>query len=201
MCLKCYYGIICNTWTKCTLGRELFGVALYDQICEQAIGNYGLITTMDAEALGVRRKDLVEWVRLGRLTRIGHGVYRIEHYLPTEYDRYADAVAIVGRDAALWGESVLAMHNLAMVNPLCVRVATGRRVRKALPKWIELVKKPEGAEEDVFEGIRCQNLASVILECRGKLMTDRLLGAIDDASRRGLLRSGEVEMLNREFER
>ena len=39
---------------KCTLGRELFGMALYDQICEQAIGNYGLITTMDAESLGVK---------------------------------------------------------------------------------------------------------------------------------------------------
>ena len=194
------YDIIPRTRTKCTLGGELFDMTLYDQICEQAIGNYGLITTMDAESLGVRRKDLVEWVKLGRLTRLGHGVYRIAHYLPTEYDRYAEAVAIVGKDAALWGESVLAMHNLAMVNPLRVQVATGRRVRKALPKWIELVKKPEGAEEDVFEGIRCQNLASVILECRGKLMTDRLLGAIDDASRRGLLRSGEVEMLNREFE-
>ena len=53
-------------------------MALYDQICEQAIGSYGLITTMDAESLGVRRKDLVEWVKLGRLTRLGHGVYRIE---------------------------------------------------------------------------------------------------------------------------
>ena len=176
-------------------------MTLYDRICEQAIGNYGLITTMDAESLGVRRKDLVEWVKLGRLTRLGHGVYRIEHYLPTEYDRYADAVAIVGKDAALWGESVLAMHNLAMVNPLRVQIATGRRVRKVLPKWIELVKKPEGASEDVFEGIRCQNLASVILECRGKLMTDRLHDAIDDASRRGLLRSGEVEVLNKEFRR
>lgn len=59
-------------------------MAQYDQICEQAIGNYGLVTTAEAEALGVRRKDIAEWVKLGRLTRLGHGVYRIEHYLPTE---------------------------------------------------------------------------------------------------------------------
>ena len=176
-------------------------MALYDQICEQAIGNYGLVTTAEAELLGVRRKDLGEWVKLGRLTRLGHGVYRIEHYLPTEYDRYAEAVLLVGRGAALWGESVLAMHNLAMVNPLRIQVATDRRVRKVLPKWIELVKKPDKAEEDIFEGIRCQNLASVIRECRGKVMTERLCSAIDDATRRGLLRSGEVEMLNKEFGR
>ena len=174
---------------------------LYDQVCEQAIGNYGLITTKEAEAMGVRRKDICEWVKLGRLTRIGHGVYRIEHYLPMEYDRYAEAVLLVGEDAVLWGESVLAMHNLAMVNPLRVQVATSRRVRKSLPKWIELVKKPCNDEVDIFEGIRCQNLASVILECRGKLMTDRLHGAIDDAARKGLLRSSELEMLNREFAR
>ena len=54
------YDIIPRTRTKCTLGGELFDMTLYDQICEQAIGNYGLITTMDAESLGVRRKDLVE---------------------------------------------------------------------------------------------------------------------------------------------
>lgn len=176
-------------------------MTLYDQICELAVGNYGLITTMEAESLGVRRKDLVEWVKLGRLNRLGYGVYRINHYLPTEYDRYAEAVALVGKDAALWGESVLAMHNLAMVNPLRVQVATARRVRKALPKWIELVKKPKGAQEDVFEGVRCQNLAQTILGCRGKLMTDRLQDAIDDATRKGLLRCSEVEMLNREFNR
>lgn len=176
-------------------------MALYDQVCEQAIGNYGLITTKEVESLGIRRKDLGEWVKLGRLVRLGHGVYRIEHYLPTEYDRYTEAVALVGKDAALWGESVLAMHNLAMVNPLRVQVATGRRVRKLLPKWIDLVKKPVDAEVDVFEGIRCQNLASVLQDCRGKLMTDRLLDAIDDASRRGLLRSGEVEKLKKDFER
>ena len=174
-------------------------MALYDQICEQAIGNYGLITTKEAAALGVRRKDLGEWVRLGRLERLGHGVYRIEHYLPTEYDRYAEAVLLVGKDAALWGESVLAMHNLALVNPLRVQVATGRRVRKSLPKWIEVVKKTSNGEVDTFEGIPCQNLASVILECRGRLMTERLLGAITDAAYRGLLRSSELEMLTREF--
>ncbi len=172
---------------------------LYDKLCELAIGNYGLVTTAEAEALGIRRKDLAEWVKLGRLTRLGRGVYRIEHYLPTEYNRYAEAVAIVGKDAALWGESVLAMHNLAMVNPLRVRVAAERRVRRALPKWIELVKMPSGGEVDVFEGIRCQNLAKVILECREKLMTERLRAAIGDATRKGLLRSSEVEMLNKEF--
>lgn len=176
-------------------------MTLYDQVCEQAIGNYGLITTKEAESIGVRRKDICEWVKRGRLTRLGHGVYRIEHYLPTEYDRYAEAVLLVGKDAALWGESVLAMHNLAMVNPLRVQVATGRRVRKSLPKWIEVVKMPGSGGVEVFEGINCQNLASVILECRGKLMTERLQAAIEDAARRGLLRSGELETLNREFAR
>lgn len=174
-------------------------MALYDQLMEEALGNYGLVTTRTAESLGILRKDLGEWVALGRLARLGHGVYRIEHYQPSEYDRYAEAVALVGHDAAIWDDGVLAMHNLALVNPLRVKVATSRRVRKVLPKWIQLVKKPMDAKEDTFEGIRCQNLASVILGSRRKLMTERLRDAIGDASRRGLLRSGELEELRREF--
>ena len=176
-------------------------MSLYDDICEHAIGNYGLVTTAQAEEMGVVRKDLGEWVRLGRLEKLGRGVYRIAHYLPSEYDRYAEAVALVGGDAAVWGESVLAMHNLALVNPLQVSVATGRRVRKALPGWIKLIKLPADADIDTFDGIRCQNLASAIGEAKGRIIAERLREAIREAERKGLLRVSELERLEKEFVR
>lgn len=171
----------------------------YDDICEMAIGNYGLVTTAKAEGLGVARKDLGEWVHLGRLERLGRGVYRIAHYVPTEYDRYAVAVALVGEGALLWGDSVLAMHNLALVNPLCVSVATGKRVRKKMPDWLKVVKAPANARAEVFNGIPCQDLASVFRDMRGKIMTDRLLAAMREADRRGLLRRRDAERLKKEF--
>lgn len=171
----------------------------YDEICERAIGNYGLITTAEAEGIGVARKDIVEWVKLGRLERLGRGVYRIAHYVPTEYDRYAEAVALVGGESMLWGESVLAMHNLALVNPLNVSVAAKRRVRKELPDWLKVVKAPADAKCDVFNGIACQNLAAVFCEAKGKILTERLVDAIKESDRRGLLRRKEVEQLKKEF--
>ena len=171
----------------------------YDEICEMAIGNYGLVTTAGAEGMGVARKDLGEWVKLGRLERLGWGVYRIVHYAPSEYDRYAVAVALVGEGAMLWGESVLAMHNLALVNPLFVTVATAKRVRKQLPAWLKVVRIPPNERADVVNGIPCQNLAAVFRGMKGKLMTERLATAIREAARRGLLRHRDARQLKKEF--
>lgn len=173
----------------------------FDDLMESAVANYGLVTTAEAAGMGIARKDLCDWVKRGRLTKCGHGVYRVRHYLPTEYDHYAEAVALVGGKALLWGESVLAMHNLAMVNPLHIFVATDRRVRKRLPDWLKTVKRPTDCVADDFNGIPCQNLASVIRDARGKVMADRLREAVAEAERKGLLRVSEVEELRKEFAR
>ena len=171
----------------------------YDDICKAAIGNYGLVTASQARKLGVLLKDMLEWVKLGRLEKCGRGVYRLVHYLPTEYDQYAVAVALVGDDAMVWGMSVLAMHNLALVNPDGISIATKRRVRKVLPQWIHIVRLPKNAQMDDFNGIRCQKLAAAIREARGKIMTDRLAAAVRDAERKGLLNVTEVELLTKEL--
>ena len=126
-------------------------------------------------------------------------MFRIAHYLPTEYDHYAMAVAIVGGDAWLWGDAVLAMHNLALVNPLRYKVAVKRNVRKALPEWIEIVHRFNEADASEFNGIPCQNLASVFIDSKNTLMMDRLLQAIKEASNRGLLNVTDMERLRKEF--
>jgi len=75
----------------------------------------------------------------GRLQRLGHGLYRIKHYSPTLNDPYAEAVALVGADAYLFGKSVIAMHRLAPTNPARITVATPRRIRKTLPTTIQVI--------------------------------------------------------------
>lgn len=171
----------------------------YDNICEEAIGNYGLISTERAAELGVHRKELYDWVRLGRMEKCGRGLYRITHYLPTEYDHYAMAVALVGGDAWLWGDAVLAMHNLALVNPVRYKVATKRNVRKDLPEWIEVTHRFDKADVDEFNGIPCQNLASVFIDYKDSLMRDRILQAIQEASNKSLLNVSDMERLRKEF--
>ena len=172
----------------------------FDELTETALGNFGLVTAAQAKELGIRSKDIAEWVRLGRLERRGWGVYRIAHYAPTEFDRYAEAATVVGEGAVVFGESVLAMLNLALVNPLKVDVATERRVRRRLPEWVRLVKLPKGEKTENIEGVPCQNLAGAIRCCRGRVMAERLAEAVREAGRKGWLGVDEVEALEKEFD-
>ena len=90
----------------------------WDEIYDVAAGNYGIITTRQAKALCVNADvELPRWMKNGRLISVGRGVYKLVHHTPTPYDQYAEAVALVGDDAFLYGESVLAINDLALVNP------------------------------------------------------------------------------------
>ncbi|MBQ7251906.1 MAG: type IV toxin-antitoxin system AbiEi family antitoxin domain-containing protein [Kiritimatiellae bacterium] len=174
----------------------------YETIYQHAVDNYGLVSVAAAKELGVHRKELLRWVKSGRLEKRWRGVYRLTHYVPTELDRYAEAVALVGgSDAIVFGESVLAMHDLALVNPAWLSVARSGRVRRALPDWIRVVPLPPDARRDEFEGIPCQNLADAFRACRATVMSDRLAQGVRDAEKRGLLRRAEAEALKREFPR
>ena len=101
----------------------------------------------------------------------------------------------------MWGESVLAMHDLALVNPPAIEVATDRRVRRTLPSWIKLVRRNGGGSVDYYQGIPCQPLADAIRSCRGAVMAERLAEGVRKAERNGDLRLGEAEQLLKELGR
>ena len=171
----------------------------FDKVYETAADRYGLITVEDAAGLGIHRKQLLLWQSMGRLERCGRGVYRIRYHVPTPCDHYAEAVALVGREAIIYGDAVLAMHNLGLVNPKQIQVAVGKRVRRKLPRWIRLVKKTDDVREESFEGIACQRVADAIRTCRGTVMKERLVEAIDEAARQGLVDRQEYKNLKKEF--
>ena len=171
----------------------------FEKVYETAAERYGLITVEDAEKLGIHRKQLLAWEKIGRLERCGRGVYRLNHHVPTPYDHYAEAVALVGHGAIIYGDAVLAMHNLALVNPPQIQVAVERRVRRDLPGWIRLVKKATDVKEEPFEGVPCQAVSDAIRTCKGTVMKDRLVDAIEEAERQGLIGQHEYEELRKEF--
>ena len=171
----------------------------WEAINEIGLDNYGIVTTDDARGICNPSVELPRWVKSGRLENVGRGVYRLTQYTPSEYDQYAEAVALVGREAIVYGASVLAMHNLALVNPSKVYVATDVRRRKSLPQWIELVRRPKNAKREDFNGIRSQSVADAIRTCKGSLMRERLASAVIDAKRRGLIDYKEAQELEREF--
>lgn len=173
-------------------------MAHFDDMYELAADNYGLITSAEAKSLGVAKSELNRWVGMGRLLKRGQGVYKLVRYVPTEYDRYAEAVALVGDGSFLFGEAVLAMHGLALANPRRISVGTTKRVRRELPEWVQPVTV-SGKTVTSYEGIPSQSLAEAILECRGMVMGERLKSAVEDARREGLITKDEFEHLRKEL--
>lgn len=173
-------------------------MAHFDDIYELAADNYGLITSAEAKNLGVAKSELNRWVGMGRLLKRGYGVYKLVRYVPTEYDRYAEAVALVGDGSFLFGEAVLAMHGLALANLRHISVGTTKRVRRELPEWVQPVTV-SGKTVTSYEGIPSQSLAEAILECRGMVMGERLKSAVEDARREGLITKDEFEHLRKEL--
>ena len=171
----------------------------WDTVYETAIDNYGLITTAQAIALGVKPTELPRWVKTGRLVRRGHGVYRLTKYTPSDYDYYAEALAFTGDNSSIFGESVLAMQNLALVNPPKIYVAVGDRLRKQLPSWVQVVPGACVERPAFYQGIRCQPLPDAILHCKTRVPRERLSSAVADARKQGLITGKEEQALKREI--
>jgi hypothetical protein len=168
---------------------------------EQALGQYGYVTTQDADELGVPAVELRKLHQRGGLERISHGLYRFEDVPPTPNDEFMEAVLRVGKDAVLAGDAVLALHDLGRAHPRCIRVATARRVRRQLPPFITVQQREvPRAAQTTYDGIPSMTVAEAIRDCRGRLMPERLVEATLEAAHAGLIRTAEADRLIEELE-
>jgi len=170
-------------------------MSYYEAIYEYAADNYGLITSAEAKSIDIPNIELVKLAHRGRLIRVGHGVYRVTHYIPTALDKYAEATKLVGEDAYIFGESVLAMHGLALINPAVIYVATPGRVRKTLPKHIKMIFRKTTDQVVHCASIPSQSVADALLYCRKSVMPERLLKATDEAEQQGLISGKEASKI------
>lgn len=161
---------------------------------ELAFETHGVVTIRDAEAVGVPAVEVRKLAGRGALTRVGHGVYLMNEAPRDGLTEFAVAVALVGEDAVLVDDAVLAAHDLAQVNLRRVRVASGDRVRKRLPASVELIHRrvPDEDRADV-DGVPAQRLGAALLASRGRVMTSRLVDAARLAAARGLIDAAEAE--------
>jgi predicted transcriptional regulator of viral defense system len=179
--------------------RYTFAVSYYTDIYERAVDNYGLITSAQAQANGIPRIELVKLAERGRLERIGYGVYRIIPYTPTVLDKYAEAVALAGEGAYIFGMSVLAMLDLAFVNPTVITVATPKQVRRTLPEYISIIRR-KCDNVTAYDGIAAQSVYDAIITCFGRVMPERLQDAVADSNSQGYITKREAEQLRSELE-
>lgn len=166
-------------------------MSYYDDIYEHAVDNHYLVTTADAADLGIPVVELGKLSSRGRLERLGNGVYRLSRNVPSDADPYAVAVARVGRDAYLWGESVIELLGLAPTTPGRIWVATPHRMRKSLPKEVEVVRANTPALLDSYDGIPGQRVADAIRACAGRIMPERLHDAMEKGRELGYVTPSE----------
>lgn len=164
----------------------------WGRLYDIAVDQYGFITRDDARDVGVAAQYLTVLAKRGVLEHTGFGLYRFPQVPTTEWTSYMEAVLRVGEGAFLTDDAVLALHELALVNPLRVRVGVPRRVRRDLPGWIEVVKGTAPVELTTYEGIPSTTVAQALRDCIGRVPRDRLVDALEDARQRGLVRRREV---------
>ena len=174
---------------------------------EIAVSQHGYITTQDAVSAGIPAIELAKIAARGRLQHIARGLYRFNELLPTKFSQCYEAVLRVGGDAHLVGDAVLALHDLALVNPRSIRIGTSKRIRNILPDWItpQVSNEPIG-ELQLFQLIPCSPVARAIRDARPYVMKERLIGCLPKAVYDGLLdereaRHLEIELRENHYER
>jgi predicted transcriptional regulator of viral defense system len=170
-----------------------------DVVREIALDHYGYVTTRDAVEAGVPAVELPKLAARGGLENVAYGLYRVSDVPPTPYDQFAEALLRVGEGAYLHGESVLTLFGLADVNPRQVKVAVPRRARPKLPAFVELTQVKGDVRTTFYEGLEAQPVADAILECRGRIETERLLDAAKQARAEGLLTTAEWQRVRKEL--
>ena len=168
-----------------------------DTVREIALDHYGYVATRDAVEAGVPAVELPKLAARGGLENVAYGLYRVPDVPPTRYDQFAEALLRAGEGAYLHGESVLALFGLADVNPRQIRVAIRRRARPKLPAFVELTQVKGDVRTIFYENLNSQSVADALLECRGRIETERLLDAAKQARAEGLLTTAEWQRLKR----
>lgn len=168
-----------------------------DIVREIALDHYGYVTTKEAAEAGVPAIELPKLAARGGLENVAYGLYRVPDVPPTKYDQFAEALLRAGEGAFLYAESVLALFGLADVNLRQIKVAVRRRARPKLPVFVELTLVKEDVTTTFYEGLESQKVAEAILECRGRIETDRLMDAAKKARQEGLLTTSEWQRVRK----
>jgi hypothetical protein len=98
---------------------------------ERALDRYGYVTTRDCEEVGVAPVELRKIKQRGGVEHIAYGIYRFDDIPRTGKEELIEAVLRVGDDAYLTHDSVLALHDLALVEP---SPCSGRDTASGSPK-------------------------------------------------------------------
>lgn len=161
---------------------------------EVAASRNGVVTIAEAEEAGVPAVEVRKLAARGALRPYGQGVYTHRDVPTTPSTEPAVAVALAGEGAFLHRESAFDLLGLGQFNPKRVRVGTRRRVRRALPEWMELENRPDVPDSDLtrYEGIPATTAVRALEDMKHRMPPDRWEALVDEALRRELIGDQDV---------
>lgn len=169
-------------------------MAIIDDIYAN-VDDFGLITSAKAKELGISNSEMVQQERRGKLIRVARGVYRMPVWPYQEAAPYAIAVRAAGKNAYLWGESVIALLGLAPTDPTHIWVASPDRIRRSVGGGVTVLDMRGDEPTAHYEGIRCQRAADAIAASILRIGRERALNAADAALREGYITKAERDRL------
>jgi predicted transcriptional regulator of viral defense system len=181
-----------------TVVPELKGEKMtYRQVIREiAQDQHGFITTTQAQKANVPPVELRKLASRGALENRGYGIYKITDAPTTEFDQFAEIVYRIGDGAFLAGETVLALHNLALVNPNKINVITTKRVRTKLPKFVKVTTGAVTPDETTtINGIPATTVERALRDCKAEIMPERFKAAVHEAKVNGYLTKAEALLL------
>lgn len=154
----------------------------------------GVVTIKEAEDAGVPAVEVRKLASRGALRAYGQGVYTHREVPVTPATEATIAIALAGERAFLHRESVFDLLELGQFNPPRVRVATSRRVRRVLPRWMELDYRSDVAEEDLteYKHIASTTVRRALQDMRHRMPPDRWENLVAEALRRELIEDRDV---------
>lgn len=159
-----------------------------------AFDTHGVVSLGEAKDAGVPAAEVRKLASRGALRRVGKGVYRMLEAPRGDLDEFAEAVALVGQDAVLADEAVLAAHDLAQVNLRQISVATQKRVRHSLPPTVRVVRRQVPAEDrDDIDGIPALSVRAALTAVAGRVLPERIERAAGEAVARQLMTSDDAD--------
>lgn len=133
----------------------------------------GVVTPADVRALGLAPENLNKLAKLGKLDKIGRGLYRHPDFQATERHSFVEVTRAVP-DGVICLLSALSIHGVGTQMPWDVWLAIprGKRIPTTRQTRIRAVTMTGtsfelGREEHIFEGVRVKvfSLEKTIIDC------------------------------------
>lgn len=175
-----------------------------EKLREIALDQHGLVTSSQAEEVGVSRPSLTYLVKNERIERVDRGIYRIPQVNATENDVFQQALLWAGDGAFLSHDTALAAWGICDINPtkIHVTISKNRRIQKQARDYIVLHKlNVASGQLRWWDGMRIASPALAIQQAIERGVASHILEqAIANARSKGLITKDQAKVLDGELE-